>query len=60
MRFVIYGAGGIGGTVGARLQQAGEDVTFIARGAHLSALQQKGLTLVAPGDRARKCFWATN
>ena len=35
MRIAMMGAGGIGGLVGARLAEAGEDVAFIARGAHL-------------------------
>jgi 2-dehydropantoate 2-reductase len=48
MRFVIYGAGAVGGTIGARLFQAGHDVTLIARGDHLRALQDKGLTLATP------------
>ena len=34
MRFVIYGAGGVGGTIGARLFQQGYDVQLIARGEH--------------------------
>ena len=48
MRFVIYGAGGIGGTVGARLVRAGYDVLLIARGPHLQALQREGLHFVTP------------
>jgi len=40
IRFVIYGAGGIGGTIGARLFQQGESVVLIARGAHLEAIQR--------------------
>ena len=43
MRIVIYGAGALGCFFGARLQQNGHDVTYIARGAHLEALQQNGL-----------------
>lgn len=39
------GAGGVGGYFGARLQQAGHDVVFFARGKHLAALREKGLTL---------------
>ncbi len=52
MRFVIFGAGAIGGTVGARLHQSGHDVTLIARGAHLEAIQRDGLTFVTPVERA--------
>jgi 2-dehydropantoate 2-reductase len=43
MKFVVFGAGGVGGYFGGRLAQAGEDVTFIARGEHLKAIQQHGL-----------------
>jgi 2-dehydropantoate 2-reductase len=43
MRFGIFGAGGVGGYFGGRLALSGEDVVFIARGAHLEALQNKGL-----------------
>lgn len=45
MNIVIYGTGGVGGYFGARLAQAGNTVTFIARGKHLEAIQQKGLQL---------------
>ncbi|HLH67214.1 MAG TPA: 2-dehydropantoate 2-reductase [Solirubrobacteraceae bacterium] len=52
MRFVVLGAGAIGGTVGARLHERGHDVWLIARGAHLQALQRDGLELREPGRRA--------
>jgi 2-dehydropantoate 2-reductase len=45
MRIAAMGAGGVGGYFGARLQQAGHDVVFFARGKHLVALREKGLTL---------------
>jgi 2-dehydropantoate 2-reductase len=45
MRICIVGAGAIGGYLGARLALAGEQVTLIARGAHLEAIQRAGLTL---------------
>jgi 2-dehydropantoate 2-reductase len=45
MRIAIIGAGGVGGYFGARLQQAGADVHFVARGAHLAAMQRDGLTV---------------
>jgi 2-dehydropantoate 2-reductase len=45
MRILIMGSGGIGGYYGARFVQAGNDVVFVARGAHLEAMQQKGLLL---------------
>ena len=45
MRFVVYGAGAIGGVVGGRLAQHGHDVTLIARGPHYEAIRAHGLTL---------------
>ena len=45
MRVAIMGSGGLGGLYGGRLAQAGCDVTFVARGAHLAALQEHGLLL---------------
>ncbi len=48
MKFVIAGAGGIGCYYGARLQAAGHGVIYVARGAHLAALQQHGLELQHP------------
>jgi len=45
MNIVIYGTGGVGGYFGARLEQAGNKVTFIARGKHLKAIKQNGLQL---------------
>ena len=51
MKIAIIGAGGVGGYFGARLAAAGEDVTFIARGAHLEAMRRNGLRLLsALGD----------
>jgi 2-dehydropantoate 2-reductase len=49
MRFVVFGAGAIGGVVGARLHQSGHEVTLIARGEHGRALRARGLTLEEPG-----------
>ena len=43
MRIAIFGTGGVGGYFGGRLAQAGEDVTFIARGEHLRAIKAQGL-----------------
>ena len=43
MRICVVGAGAIGGLLGARLAAAGEDVTLIARGAHLEAIRTEGL-----------------
>jgi 2-dehydropantoate 2-reductase len=45
MRIAIMGSGGVGGYVGGRLAAAGEDVAFIARGAHLAALREQGLRI---------------
>jgi 2-dehydropantoate 2-reductase len=45
MRIAVYGAGGVGGYFGGRLAQAGAEVHFIARGAHLQALREHGLTV---------------
>ena len=43
MRIAIFGAGGIGGYLGGRLSQAGEEVVLIARGEHLKAIREHGL-----------------
>jgi 2-dehydropantoate 2-reductase len=45
MKVAIYGAGAIGGLIGAHLARTGQDVTLIARGPHLAALREKGLHL---------------
>jgi 2-dehydropantoate 2-reductase len=45
MRIVVMGSGGTGGYFGAKLARAGEDVTFVARGAHLAALRSDGLRI---------------
>jgi len=50
MRIGIYGAGAIGGYLGALLAMDGADVTLIARGPHLAAMQKDGLTLLLDGD----------
>lgn len=51
MHIAIYGAGGVGGYFGARLAAAGNDVSFIARGAHLAAMREHGLRVRSPdGD----------
>jgi 2-dehydropantoate 2-reductase len=46
MRIVIAGAGAIGGYIGARLARAGADVVLFARGAHLRAMQERGLRVI--------------
>jgi 2-dehydropantoate 2-reductase len=47
MRIIIMGAGGLGGYFGARLAAAGNDVAFVARGAHLAAIKQDGLRITS-------------
>jgi 2-dehydropantoate 2-reductase len=48
MKIAIIGAGAIGGYVGVKLALAGEDVTFVARGANLAAIRANGMKLVMP------------
>ncbi|HZR68136.1 MAG TPA: 2-dehydropantoate 2-reductase [Burkholderiales bacterium] len=48
MKIAAIGTGGVGGYFGARLQQAGEEVFFLARGRHLAAIREKGLRLESP------------
>ncbi len=55
MRIAIFGAGGIGGYLGGRLSQAGEDVVLIARGEHLQAIKDHGLRV----DSVKGDFVAT-
>ena len=50
MRFIIYGAGAIGGGIGGLLHHHGHDVVLIARGAHLEAMQRTGLTVRTPAE----------
>jgi 2-dehydropantoate 2-reductase len=52
MKFAILGSGAVGGYFGARLARAGQDVTFVARGAHLEAIRANGLEVksAALGD----------
>ncbi|MCC8127126.1 MAG: 2-dehydropantoate 2-reductase [Clostridiales bacterium] len=45
MKYLIIGAGGVGGCIGAYMTEAGKDVTMIARGAHLKAMQENGLRM---------------
>ncbi|WP_374444730.1 2-dehydropantoate 2-reductase [Stella sp.] len=51
MRICIFGAGAIGGYLAAELALAGEDVTVIARGPHLAAIRERGLTLLIGDER---------
>ena len=51
MKILIYGTGGVGGYFGGKLAQAGNDVTFFARGEHLAAIRSEGLKVLSPrGD----------
>ena len=50
MKILVMGSGGVGGYFGGRLTLGGDDVTFVARGDHLRALQTKGLMLQGPAE----------
>jgi len=50
VRICVYGAGAIGGYLGAQLALAGEDVTLIARGPHLEAMREHGVRLLIDGE----------
>lgn len=50
MRICIFGAGAIGGYMGVKLARAGADVSLVARGPHLAAMQTNGLTLLEEGQ----------
>ncbi len=61
LKIAVMGAGGIGGYYGGRLAAAGADVSFIARGAHLAAMQRDGLRVISPlGDMHIKPVVATD
>ena len=51
MKICVVGAGAMGGLLAARLQQSGEQVSVIARGAHLAAIKANGLTLIEEDGR---------
>jgi 2-dehydropantoate 2-reductase len=50
MKICIYGAGAIGGYIGVMLKRAGADVSLVARGSHLEAINQNGLKLQIKGE----------
>jgi 2-dehydropantoate 2-reductase len=50
MKICIFGAGAIGGYMGAKLAEAGAEVSLVARGPHLAAMRDKGLTLIEEGE----------
>ena len=60
MKICIFGAGAIGGLVGLALARAGADVSLIARGDHLAAIQKNGLTLLSGKDRQNIQLPASN
>lgn len=61
MKIAVIGSGGVGGYFGARLVASGEDVTFVARGAHLETMQKSGLKILsALGDLHLPKVKATN
>lgn len=61
MKIAVIGSGGVGGYFGGRLAAAGEDVTFLARGAHLDAMKKNGLRILsALGDQQLPSVKATN
>lgn len=61
MKAAVFGAGAVGGYLGACLARGGAEVSFIARGAHLAAMRERGLTLVTPaGERSNVAVSATD
>ncbi|AXG80988.1 ketopantoate reductase family protein [Streptomyces paludis] len=55
MRYIIIGAGAVGGAIGGRLAEAGQEVVLVARGAHHAALRERGLTFTTPeGTRTHR------
>jgi len=61
MKIVMYGTGGVGGYFGTRLAQAGNEVSFIARGEHLRTIREKGLQLKSiKGDHLLTGAFATD
>lgn len=48
MKIAILGSGAVGGYYGAKLARAGHDVTFVARGAHLAAIRERGIEIRSP------------
>jgi 2-dehydropantoate 2-reductase len=60
MRVAIFGAGAVGSYLGSRFAAARADVHLIARGAHLEALRERGLTLITPDGITTTPVWATD
>lgn len=60
MKICIFGAGAVGGMMGNELGRVGHEVTLIARGAHLKAIRENGLTVFMDGDRRHTTPFATD
>jgi 2-dehydropantoate 2-reductase len=60
MRIAVFGAGAVGCYLGSRFSAARADVHLIARGAHLAALRERGLTLITPDGVTTTQVWATD
>ncbi len=61
MKILVMGAGAVGGYFGARLQAAGEELVFCARGANLAALRERGLEVTSiRGDLRLPAVTATD
>ena len=60
VRVAVMGAGAIGGYLGALLSRAGNDVTLVARGKHLEAIQTRGLNIVTPESECNVTLSATD
>lgn len=61
MKVAVFGAGAVGGYLGACLARGGAEVSFIARGLHLEAMRKHGLTLITPeGERSNVAVNATD
>src|SRR6185312_12583708 len=59
-RVCVFGAGAIGGYLAASLAKAGADVSIVARGPHLAAIQANGLKLIKDGEETVWRIWATD
>ncbi|HYN70776.1 MAG TPA: 2-dehydropantoate 2-reductase [Candidatus Eisenbacteria bacterium] len=60
MRVAVFGAGAVGSYLGSCLASGGTDVRYIARGPHLDALRERGLTLITPGATTTTAVQATD
>lgn len=60
MKVAVFGAGAVGSYLGSRFAAARADVHLIARGAHLQALRERGLTLITPDGISTTSVWATD